>query len=147
MPKNRRQLAAIAAIGVIAVAGGCGGGSALFLGKEIKDPDQFLATVEQRWRDDMNATRVTRHAQARCYFAVPDISKDVDDHVYCGPVRHHVDEAGSRSFGDDAWDTYEFEGIAIGGGYELDGPRLDDAGVSIPSGVVLFRPDGQESPE
>lgn len=69
---------------------------------------------------------MTKHPDARCYFAQNEGSDDVRRVAYCGPVRHYI-ETGQAStkdtksgslvkVGEGVWDTYRFEAAAADDG-------------------------------
>lgn len=152
MNSSRRRavgLAAFAVASCLALAAGCSGESINVMGERVKDPDQFLAKVEQSWRADLAEERVTVHQEARCYFSKGAESKDIDQLTFCGPARHFVEEQNAdprEAVGSGVWDTYTFESSAIEGGYQLVDPSLDTKGANAESGAVLFRPDGKKPP-
>lgn len=151
---RHRPVAAVL-LAVALLAAGCGGDSIRFLGENVKDPEQFLSGIEQKWRSDLTKERVTLHKEARCYFSRAAEAKEIDPLTFCGPARHYKEKSGSGSGqsgsdavapGDGVWDTYAVEGQAIEGGYQLTDTGRQATGADVPPGVSLFRLDDKTPP-
>ncbi|WP_020577089.1 hypothetical protein [Actinopolymorpha alba] len=112
-----------------------------YSGGKVKEPEQFLASVDNQWRNDLGGARVTRHKEARCYFSAPTESKELDSSVYCGPVRHFVDQIKSDSTSDDSSDSQSSEDSEDT--KDRPGPGVC---TDLPGSLQLLRPDGQKPP-
>lgn len=138
---KKYRLPALAGTAALAatILAGCGSPSATFEGREVKDLDKTIESLDTMWaqnRADGNKSNVDE--ESRCYAQVTELA--MSNYAICGPI-HYLGED------DQAWESIELS-------FAPDGDKAATASVTgsfsrseRADNTTLFRPDGEELPE
>ena len=146
MRRQRSTNPTVTAVLAVAVAAlsACGGGGSdltpVMAGYKVSNADQALVQADIAFHKEAEDSGANSAKNSRCYYRMLT-ADNVDEHLWCGPVRH----LGSRE--DALWDTFDVDANPDNAkSLSVTGVTSTATGQSLPPAAKLRRPDGKTPP-
>lgn len=133
-----RVIAGTIAVASVALAG-CGSPSATFDGKDIKNLDETIESIDAMWAESRTGSTPSEvDDESRCYAQTTELA--LADQVICGPIHYLGDD-------EQVWESITLSFSASDEKRTSASPEGPFSIAEREENTILSRPDGKEYPE